>query len=160
MASPLIELCNVSMDFGQEVVLSNINLSIQKGDFFVLVGPSGGGKSTLLKIMSGILEPTAGEVLVEGRALKSLSRQERKTLVRRMGMLFQKNALFDYLTVADNIAFPLHETTSLPKEETERRISYYLEQVGIAHARNLFPDEISGGMQKRLGIDRAIALDP
>lgn len=158
--SSLIELNNLGISFGGERLLSGISLALAKGEVFVLVGPSGQGKSVLLKMMAGILEPTEGEVLVEDKNLYTTSFSERTEIMHRMGMLFQKNALFDSLTCADNIAFPLREVSRMSEIEITKRIDYFLEEVGIPHARNLFPDEISGGMQKRLGIARALALDP
>lgn len=160
MASGSIELRNVKVSFAGEVLLREVSLVIAPGEKFVLIGPSGEGKSVILKLMSGIIEPTAGEVFVDGQSLNKLSATERHKIMRRMGMLFQKNALFDSLKVGENIAFPLRETTSLSDKEIQDRVERFLEAVGIAHARDLFPDEISGGMQKRLGIARALALDP
>ena len=160
MASPLIEFRKVSLKFGRETLLENVDLSVQLGEAFVLIGPSGQGKSSVLKLMAGLLEPTSGEVLIEGKAYRSMRRSERETLARKVGMLFQKNALFDSLTVGENVAFPLREVANAGEDEVQAAIDYYLEAVGIAHARDLLPDEISGGMQKRLGIARALALKP
>ena len=160
MASGSIELRKVRIAFGGEVLLNEISLTIRPGEKFVLIGPSGEGKSVILKLMSGIIQPTSGDVLIDGLPLQSLTEAERHKLMRRMGMLFQKNALFDSLKVGENIAFPLRETTAMPEPEIQARVGKFLEAVGLAHARDLFPDEISGGMQKRLGIARALALDP
>lgn len=145
----------------QQVVLRDINLEVEKGECLVLIGPSGKGKTSLLKTMAGLITPQNGEVFVEQNNLATLSKKERVTLVKKMGMLFQKNALFDSLTCSDNIAFPLRETGFTRDEnEIQKRIDYFLEEVGLSHAKQLFPDEISGGMQKRLGIARALALEP
>lgn len=156
----MIELRDVVMKFDHMTLLENINLTISSGESFVVIGPSGKGKSVLLKLMSGILTPTAGRVMIENKDLVTARGKDRDQILRRMGMLFQKNALFDSLTCADNIGFPLRETTSLSEDEIQKKITFFLEAVGIAHARELFPDEISGGMQKRLGIARALALNP
>lgn len=156
----MIELQNVTLQFGETTLLNNVNLYVEKGDSFVLIGPSGQGKSCILKLLAGILRPTSGQVIVGGQNLVTLRGKERRKLLRRMGMLFQKNALFDSLTVGENIGFPLRETTSLTEEEIQKKIDFFLGAVGLAHARDLFPDEISGGMQKRLGIARALALNP
>ena len=156
----VIELRNISLQYSHELILSNINLKVEKGNKLVIIGPSGQGKSSLLKIMSGIISPSQGEVFVEGKQLSTLKGLEQKKLYKKMGMLFQKNALFDSLTVGENIAFPLREAGHLSEDEIDQRVDYYLSEVGIAHAKNLFPDEMSGGMQKRLGIARALALDP
>lgn len=156
----MIELRDVVMKFDDMILLENINFTIAKGETLVLIGPSGRGKSTLLKLMAGILSPTAGEIRIDGINLVTARSKERTRLLRRMGMLFQKNALFDSLTCADNIAFPLRETTGLSEEEISKKVLFFLDAVGISHAKDLFPVEISGGMQKRLGIARALALNP
>lgn len=156
----MIELRDVVMKFDDMILLENINFTIAKGETLVLIGPSGRGKSTLLKLMAGILSPTAGEIRIDGINLVTARSKERTRLLRRMGMLFQKNALFDSLTCADNIAFPLRETTDLSEEEISKKVLFFLDAVGISHAKDLFPVEISGGMQKRLGIARALALNP
>lgn len=156
----MIELRDVVMKFDDTILLENINFTIAKGETLVLIGPSGRGKSTLLKLMAGILSPTSGEIRVDGINLVTARGKERTRLLRRMGMLFQKNALFDSLTCVDNIAFPLRETTDLSEDEVLKKALFFLEAVGISHAKDLFPVEISGGMQKRLGIARALALNP
>ncbi|MBK7843977.1 MAG: ATP-binding cassette domain-containing protein [Bdellovibrionales bacterium] len=158
--STLIELRNISVSFDGRELLSNINLRIEKGEIFVLIGPSGQGKSVLLKIIAGILEPSLGQIFIDGIDLYHCPSSKKTDLMRRMGMLFQKNALFDSLTCSENIAFFLRETTACDEPEIHRRIDFFLNEVGILHARDLLPEEISGGMQKRLGIARALALDP
>lgn len=150
----------MSIDFGDGHLLKDVSLQIPRGESVVLIGPSGFGKSVVLKLFAGLLRPTQGRVLVEGRDLHALKESERAELMLKMGMLFQKNALFDSLTVAENIAFPLREKTSLTEGEIQKRVTFFLEAVAIPHARDLYPDEISGGMQKRLGIARALALQP
>ncbi|MEQ1664327.1 MAG: ATP-binding cassette domain-containing protein [Bdellovibrionales bacterium] len=160
MASVVIELRSVSMSFGKDKILKNINFSLNRGEIFVLVGPTGLGKSVLLKIMAGILPPTEGEVWIEGQDFYKLPTQKQDEIRKKMGMLFQKNALFDSLTSGDNIGFPILETTQLNTNDIQDKITFYLNEVGLLSARNLFPSEISGGMQKRLGIARALALDP
>jgi len=160
VASPYLELQNVAMKFGKETLFSGLNLQIEKGECFVLIGPSGVGKSVLLKLFAGLILPREGEVRVKGQNLHTMKPTERHELQLKMGMLFQKNALFDSMKVSENIAFPLSEVRHLAEQEIEKRIVYFLEEVGLSHARELYPDEISGGMQKRLGIARALALDP
>ena len=158
--SVVINLKNIEMSFGEEMILQKVNLKIAKGQSFVIIGPSGGGKSVLLKLMSGILQPTSGEVLIEGLDLQKLKQKQLDKLMQKMGMLFQKNALFDSMTVGENIGFPLKEVQLKSDQESEKIITEFLDSVGIPQAKNLFPDEISGGMQKRLGIARALALNP
>jgi phospholipid/cholesterol/gamma-HCH transport system ATP-binding protein len=148
------------MNFGDFDVLKNVNLDITKGERLVLIGPSGFGKSVVLKLFAGLLKPTKGRVLVDGQDLWQLSPEALAAIQLKMGMLFQKNALFDSLTVGENIAFPLREKSRLSEEQIQERVGQFLEAVGIVHARHLYPDEISGGMQKRLGIARALALQP
>jgi phospholipid/cholesterol/gamma-HCH transport system ATP-binding protein len=148
------------MNFGDFDVLKNVNLDVARGERLVLIGPSGFGKSVVLKLFAGLLQPTKGRVLVDGQDLRQLSPEALSAIQLKMGMLFQKNALFDSLTVGENVAFPLREKSRLGEEQIQERVGQFLEAVDIAHARHLYPDEISGGMQKRLGIARALALQP
>lgn len=156
----VITLENVSVAFDGSTVLRDINLEIRRGESFVIIGPSGQGKTTLLKTLSGLISPQNGKVFIEQKPWLTLSKNERLPLLKKMGVLFQKNALFDSLTCIENICFPLRETSNLDEASIVQRAEKFLEAVGIAHARDLYPDEISGGMQKRLGIARALALDP
>lgn len=155
-----LALEDVSIDFGDGPLLKNVSLEVPKGECVVLIGPSGFGKSVVLKLFAGLLEPTSGKFLIDGMDFHHLSRPQQMSMQLKMGMLFQKNALFDSLTVGENVAFPMREKTFLSENEIQERVGYFLNEVGIAHARALFPDEISGGMQKRLGIARALALKP
>ena len=156
----MIRLQDIKVAFEDHVVLEDVNLDIAEGESFVIVGPSGQGKTTLLKTMSGLVSPCNGKVFIEQQDWLALSAKERLPLLKKMGVLFQKNALFDSLTCLENISFPLAETTDLTEWEITKRAESFLEAVGIPHARDLYPDEISGGMQKRLGIARALALNP
>ncbi|MGZ3770316.1 MAG: ABC transporter ATP-binding protein [Bdellovibrio sp.] len=156
----IINLKNVTVSFDGHTVLKDICLEIEQGESLVLVGPSGQGKTTLLKTMCGLVNPQKGEVFIEQKQWMTLAPKEKLPLLKKMGILFQKNALFDSLTCFENICFPLRETTALSEQEINQKAVYFLEAVGIPHARDLYPDEISGGMQKRLGIARALALDP
>ena len=148
------------MRFGDTSVLRKVSLEVAPRECVVLIGPSGTGKTVVLKLLAGLVPPTEGQVLVAGQDLHAVPPMRQRQLLFQMGMLFQKNALFDSLTVGENIAFPLREMTPLSEGVIQKRIGEYLEAVGIAHARDLYPDEISGGMQKRLGIARALALEP
>ncbi len=156
----MITLQDITVSFDGQEVLKNISLEIQPGEAFVLVGPSGQGKTTLLKTMSGLISPRNGKIFIEQQDWLALSSKQRLPLLKKMGILFQKNALFDSLTCLENICFPLRETTQLSDWEIAKKAEFFLDAVGIPHARDLYPDEISGGMQKRLGIARALALDP
>ena len=160
MSQPVIQLEKVGIGFNGENLLHDVNLTIAEAETLVLIGPSGQGKTVLLKLMAGLLEPDQGQVSINGQNLAELKGKQREKILQQTGMLFQKNALFDSLTVGDNIAFPLRETTDLSDSEINGRIDEFLQAVGIAHAKALYPDEISGGMQKRLGIARALALQP
>ncbi len=159
-SAPLIELQNVTVAFGSDVILKDISLTVQKEEVIFVIGPSGKGKSTLLKTIAGLISPTAGKVLIEGQQWSEMRGATKAQLLRRFGMLFQKNALFDSMSCGENIAFPMRETTDTSEPEIDKTVEMFLENVGIPHAKNLFPDEISGGMQKRLGIARALALAP
>jgi ABC-type transport system involved in resistance to organic solvents, ATPase component len=156
----MLELKDVSVHFGSQMVFEGVNLRIEQGESFVIIGPSGQGKTTLLKTLCGLLSPQNGEVFVEQKSWLKISDAERFKLLKKMGVLFQKNALFDSLTCGENIAFPLRETTTLSESEITAKVEHFLDAVGLPHARDLYPDEISGGMQKRLGIARALALEP
>jgi phospholipid/cholesterol/gamma-HCH transport system ATP-binding protein len=155
-----LKLQGVEVAFGEQVVLKNINVEIPRGEVLVLMGPSGQGKTTLLKTMSGLVTPRNGKVFINEQDWSTLGGNPRFETLKKLGMLFQKNALFDSLTCGENIAFPLRETTELNSAEIQTKVDVFLEAVGITHAKFLYPDEISGGMQKRLGIARALALNP
>lgn len=159
-ASLVLELRNVEVSFGSETILSSVNLQIKHGERIVIIGPSGHGKSVLLKTLAGLITPSKGEVFIEGHNWHSSTKSQQAEVLKTLGMLFQKNALFDSLTCSENIAFPLREASTLSEPEITAKVTDFLEAVAIPHAFNLFPDEISGGMQKRLGIARALALNP
>jgi phospholipid/cholesterol/gamma-HCH transport system ATP-binding protein len=160
VATAALELRNISVSFGHEIILSNINFSVAKEECVVLVGPSGTGKSSILKLLAGLIQPMQGQVFIEGYDINAIPERERTRLLLKVGMLFQKNALFDSLKVGENIAFPLRETTALTEKQITKCVDDFLAAVGLAQAKDLYPDEISGGMQKRLGIARALALEP
>jgi phospholipid/cholesterol/gamma-HCH transport system ATP-binding protein len=163
--TPTLSLRSATFSFGSEVILQDINLDVQKSEILVLVGPSGQGKTTLLKGLAGLTTPTSGQLLIEGLNFHSLSFKERQRLLLKMGILFQKNALFDSMSVGDNVAFPLRESQislglKFSEIEIQEKVDHYLDAVGLLSAKKLAPSEISGGMQKRLGIARALALKP
>ena len=160
MSHPKIEVRNLTISFDGVSILKNVSFSVESGKALVFIGPSGSGKTTLLKTICGLSMPQAGDILVDNLNLYKCSSEVRAEKMQRIGMLFQKNALFDSFTCGENIAFPLREVTSLSEIEIGERVDYFLEAVGIPHAKLLYPDEISGGMQKRLGIARALALEP
>lgn len=157
----IIALDGVSLRFGDLSIMENFHLELFEGDSLVLVGPSGSGKSTLLKLMAGLLYPTSGEVLYRGQSLSTLSKKSREQHLSEVGMLFQQNALFDSLTVFENLHFVVEEVEGLESAMSRRQeILDTLEAVGLDHVPDNYPSEISGGMQKRLGIARALVLKP
>ncbi len=160
MASSEIQLENIGFKAGEEVILKSVNLHISKGETFVLVGPSGQGKTLLLKMIAGLLSPSSGEIYISEENLLTSRGKKREKIIRQMGMLFQKNALFDSLTVSENLAFAMREVSHMKLNDINLAIQKYLTEVGLFDSKDLFPDEISGGMQKRLGIARALVLHP
>ncbi|MDX9732406.1 MAG: ATP-binding cassette domain-containing protein [Bdellovibrionales bacterium] len=159
-SAPAIELKGVGFSIGGETLLREAHLAVGRGEILVLMGPSGEGKSLLLKIIAGLLEPTDGEVRIEGRARVEMTASERKALGRQMGMLFQRGALFDSLNSLENVSFPQMETLGRSQVESDAFSRKLLEAVGLESAAERYPSEISGGMQKRLGIARALSLTP
>lgn len=157
----LIELKRVSLSFDGLNVLKNFDLALHQGDSLVLVGPSGSGKSSLLKLMAGLLQPDSGQVLYRGSDLSTLSKKKRNQHLAEVGMLFQQNALFDSMTVFENLKFVVQEVHGSDAAISQKQeMIELLTDVGLGHAMDLFPSEISGGMQKRLGIARALVLKP
>jgi phospholipid/cholesterol/gamma-HCH transport system ATP-binding protein len=159
-SSKYVEIKNLSFKRGKRVILDNINLSVERGKVTAIMGPSGCGKTTLLRLMGGQLLPDEGEVLVDGQDISSLNRDRLYIARRKMGMLFQSGALFTDLSVFDNVAFPLREHTSLSEEMIRDIVLLKLHAVGLRGARELMPNELSGGMQRRAALARTIALDP
>jgi phospholipid/cholesterol/gamma-HCH transport system ATP-binding protein len=157
---PVIELQNVTLGFDSDIVLKDVNLKVMPGDVLVLIGPSGSGKTILLKTMAGVYSPLAGKVFCEGENLETMSRSKRQQLAQHLGMQFQKSALFDSLTVYENVAFPLREQGHYSEAKIQQRVAECLEAVNLTSSAKLFPHEISGGMRQRLGIARAIAMKP
>ncbi len=159
--APIIELKSTSLGFDGHEVLKDFDLKLFEGDSLVLVGPSGSGKSTLLKLMAGLLKPQSGAVLYRGHDLSTLSKKLREEHLAEVGMLFQQNALFDSMTVFENLRFVIEEVEGI-QQALDRKddILETLEAVGLDHVLDHFPSEISGGMQKRLGIARALVLKP
>jgi len=151
------DLCKA---FGDHVVLDHINCRVAHGKTTVFVGPSGVGKSVLIKHMVGLLYPDEGEVIVEGKDLTKLSERELYELRKKFGMLFQDAALFDSMTVEENVAFPLRHHTKKSESEIGDIVAEKLRQVGMPGTKEMMPSELSGGMRKRVGLARALALDP
>ncbi len=155
----MIELRNVNKFFGERQVLKDMNATFKPGVCNLIIGASGGGKSVLVKCMVGLEVPTSGEILFGNQSFHELDYEEKKELRKEIGMLFQGTALFDSLTVEQNVEFPLIMFGNMTKQERLDRVSYCLNRVNLSHAYGKYPSEISGGMKKRVGIARAIALN-
>jgi len=156
----VIVIENLHKSFGDNKVLRGVNLKIEKGKTFVIIGRSGCGKSVLIKHIIGILKPDKGRILINGRDITKLDERGLNEVRKRFGMLFQGAALFDSLTVEENVAFGLRRHTNLSREEIRRIVNEKLGLVGLARNGFLKPAELSGGMKKRVGLARAIAMDP
>lgn len=156
----MIALRGVHKSFGSQVVLNGLDLDIPEGKITAIIGPSGEGKSVLLKHMIGLLQPERGSITVDGENIFGLRRSELNRIREKFGMLFQNAALFDSMSVFDNVAFPLREKTRLGRDEIRQRVMDALEDVGLKNVENKFPDELSGGMKKRVGLARAVVLNP
>ena len=151
---------NVSYNFGKKEIFKNLSFEVPAGQTVGIMGPSGTGKTTLLRLMGGQIQPDTGSVFVEGKDLKKIKRTELFELRKCLGMLFQSGALFSDLTVFENVAFPLKEHTRLNGEMIRYLVLIKLNSVGLRGAAHLFPRELSGGMQRRVALARAMALDP
>ena len=160
MSESLIQIADLSFSHGDRLLYDNISLTIPRGKITAFMGPSGIGKTTLLRLIGGQLRPDSGKVLFDGIDVPTLPRQELYQLRKRMSMLFQSGALFTGLNVFDNVAFPLREHTTLPEELIRTLVLMKLECVGLRGAAQLMPSELSGGMARRAALARAIALDP
>ncbi len=159
-AKALIEVRDLSFGYGDYVVQRDLTFSVYPKDVFVVMGGSGCGKSTLLRSLVGLLEPLSGAVLYEGQDFWRLSTEERHKVTSSMGLLFQNGALWTSMTLAENVALPLEQNTNLCQEEIREQVRLKLSLVGLAGFEDYMPSEISGGMRKRAGLARAIALDP
>jgi phospholipid/cholesterol/gamma-HCH transport system ATP-binding protein len=158
--SEMIALKDVCFSYADRPILNGIDLTIKRGEIIAIMGGSGGGKTTLLGLISGRLKPQSGSVLVKGLEVPNLRQSELYGLRRKIGMLFQFGALFTDLNVFDNVAFPYREQTNLPEEMIRTLVLLKLEAVGLRSAKNLMPAELSGGMARRVALARAVALDP
>ncbi|RTR06080.1 ATP-binding cassette domain-containing protein [Halomonas nitroreducens] len=158
--SPLVEVEGLRFSRGETEIFRGIDMAVPRGKITAIMGPSGTGKTTLLKLIGGQLTPDAGRVRIDGQEVHALSRKALFGLRRRMGMLFQSGALFSDLDVFENVAFPLRVHTDLPETMIRDLVLMKLQAVGLRGARELMPSELSGGMARRVALARAIALDP
>lgn len=160
MAEAVISLRQLNITFGTHTVLDNIDLDVYKGETLAVLGPSGTGKSTVLRSMIGLLEPNGGQIFIQGEDVSGLDEDGWNRLRMKMGMVFQYSALFDFLTVGENVAFGLRQHTDKSDEEIQGIVTQMLDLVGLPGTQDLYPAELSGGMKKRVGLARAIAVNP
>ena len=160
MAEAVISLRQLNITFGTHTVLDNIDLDVYKGETLAVLGPSGTGKSTVLRAMIGLLEPNGGQIFIQDEDVSGLDEDGWNRLRMKMGMVFQYSALFDFLTVGENVAFGLRQHTDKSDEEIQGIVTQMLDLVGLPGTQDLYPAELSGGMKKRVGLARAIAVNP
>lgn len=157
---PLIQLENISKRFGTLDVLKGLNLSIHQGEILVIIGKSGTGKSVLLKHIIGLVQPDSGRIYIQGELLEELPSAKIKTYQKLLSYMFQENALFDYMTIYDNIALPLIESRDVIPSRTREKVFILMERLGLRGIENKFPAQLSGGMRKRVALARALITDP
>lgn len=160
MDTPLIQFCNVRKTFGTNTVLNNINLSIFEGEITTIIGKSGEGKSVLLKHIIGLLKPDSGTILFNGKAFSKHSSAEQLSLKKKLSYMFQDSALFDSMTVYENIALPLQEASNLNQAEIQQRVAMRMTQLDITGTEQQYPGQLSGGMRKRVALARALVTEP
>lgn len=160
MGDPILEVKNISKTMGGKLILDDVSLSLNKGDLKVLIGPSGGGKSTLLQCINFLHYPDAGDVLLEGRSAREMGRRNISAFRQEIGMIFQDFNLFDHLTAENNVAVALRKVKKLPKAAALERARAELARVGLADKGELYPAQLSGGQKQRVSIARALAMDP
>jgi phospholipid/cholesterol/gamma-HCH transport system ATP-binding protein len=156
----MIEVKNIFKTFGETPVLKDVSLTFEKGKNNLIIGQSGSGKTVLVKCLVGLLEPDEGEIVYDGRSFTGLKEKHRREIRQEIGMLFQGGALFDSLTVEENVMFPLNMFTEKPHDEKMERVNFCLNRVNLEGRNKLMPSELSGGMVKRVAIARAIAMNP
>ena len=157
---PVIKIRKLKIAFGSKVVLNEIDLDVFPGETLAVIGPSGTGKSTVLKVLTGLLPPTSGSVVINGQETNGFDEAQWDELRKYMGVVFQYSALFDFLTVGENVAFGLRRHFNLPEEEIQARVGELLQMVGLPDTKEMMPAELSGGMKKRVGLARALAMQP
>jgi phospholipid/cholesterol/gamma-HCH transport system ATP-binding protein len=156
----MIEVRNLEKSFGSHKILNGVNMRIEKGESVVIIGRSGGGKSVLLKHLIGLLQPDSGQVLIEGEDIGPMNERQLLRVRRKFGMLFQGAALFDSMSVAENVAFAFRRDRTMAEEEITRKVAEVLEMVDLPGTEDKNPSELSGGMRKRVGLARAIIYQP
>ena len=157
---PMIKIRQLKIAFGDKLVLNDLDLDVYEGETLAVIGPSGTGKSTVIKVLTGLLPPTNGSVVIDGQETSGYSEEEWDGLRRRMGVVFQYSALFDFLSVGENVAFGLRRYFKLSEEEIQERVAQLLDLVGMPDTQKMLPSELSGGMKKRVALSRALAMEP
>ncbi len=160
MKTPLIEVKNLTVGYGNFILLRNIDFEISKGEIFIIMGASGGGKSSLLRVLTGLVPPVSGNIIIEGQQFSGVSQQKRDNIMKDCGILYQSGALFSSMTLAENVSLPLQQYSSYSSELIRELVELKLALVGLKGFGDYYPSEISGGMKKRAGLARALALDP
>ncbi len=158
--TPAIEVKNLTIGYGDFVLLKDLNYTVNKGDIFIIMGGSGCGKSSMLRVLTGLTTPQKGSVYINGADFTRAVPEEREQIMRRSGILYQSGALFSSMTLAENIALPLQQYGACSEREIKDLVALKLALVGLAGFEDFYPSEISGGMKKRAGLARALALDP
>ena len=156
----MIKLVNSKMEYDKKVVLDNINLTVAPGETVAIIGPSGSGKSTLLRLMVGLTKPSAGEIWIENEEISQYKENALNKVRLKVGMVFQYSALFDFLSVGENVAFGLRQHTKLSNKEIQAIVKEKLRVVGLVGKEDFMPNQLSGGMKKRVSLARAIAINP
>ena len=156
----IIRAENLDIGYDRETVMENLSFEIEKGDIFIIMGGSGCGKSTLLRTLTGLIEPQNGKFFIQNTDMTTASEKEKLEIMKRTGILYQSGALFSSMTLAENIALPLQQYTSYSDEKIRNIVAFKLALVGLSGYQDFYPSEISGGMRKRAGLARALALDP
>ncbi len=157
---PQIIVRDMTIAYGDFVLLKNLSFEVNKGDIFIIMGASGGGKSSLLRVLTGLVPTAKGKIMIDGVDFTNAGQQERDAIMRRCGILYQSGALFSSMTLAENIAMPLQQYTTYSQKLIDELVDLKLSLVGLAGFGDFYPSEISGGMKKRAGLARALALDP
>ena len=160
MKTPIIEAVDLTVAYGEYALLKNVDFTVNKGDIFVIMGASGSGKSSLLRVLTGLMPMAGGKVLIDGKDFYKAAPAEKNALMKEFGVLYQSGALFSSMTLAENIALPLQEYTDYSDQLIDELVSLKLALVGLKGFESFYPSEISGGMKKRAGLARALALDP
>ncbi len=160
MTTPLIQFVNIKKSFKTQEVLKGVHLSIYSGEITVIIGKSGTGKSVLLKHMIGLMRPDSGQILINGESVNQLSHEKIKAFQKELSYMFQDNALFDSMTIYENIALPLAENKCFPKKKIRDKVMYQIKELGLSGSEEKFPAQLSGGMRKRVALARALITNP